>query len=621
MTISWSLTNRIFLATALMAVLSIGLAIYVVNVAVTRQTEDELRRGLDDAATLIEHNQDLLFEQFVREARLIADLPKLKAAVGVNHPPTLRPIAEDYQAQIGSDVFVVTNAHGGVLAQIGNIDLPAGEIAKLQPIKAALTGSPAASFWPRTGGDVQVVTIPIWIDELQPELLGTLSIGFSLDEQLAARFKQLTASDIAFLVNGEIQASTLPAAYAVTLAAAAVAGPETAIRLGDEEFLVVTRALSTGSGLASGSGVTAIGGGNAGTVPIVVVLRSRTEQLEFLSSLQTALAATGVFAVLIATLISYGVARTVTRPVGAIIATMREMSDTGDLTTKIQLPDRGRWNDEETRLLANTFNTMTDSIARFQNEAAQRERLSSLGRLSTVVAHEIRNPLMIIKAAVRTLTQQPGLSEPAQVATQDIDEEIDRLNRLVGEVLDFARPIRFEFGRVDLNTLCADAVAAASADGRWPSIETSLDPAIEGIEALVTDGERLRLTLVNILTNARQSVRERFHPDDVEHPDPAGPQDGVPTQGVELMTRAQEDGSVVIEVRDRGVGIVSEDVSRVFDPYFTTKRTGSGLGLAIAKNIIDGLGGTITVESRVDDGTSMRIALPRRPPVDVEGVE
>ena len=114
MTISWSLTNRIFLATALMAVLSIGLAIYVVNVAVTRQTEDELRRGLDDVATLVEHNQDLLFEQFAREARLIADLPKLKAAVGVNHPPTLRPIAEDYQAQIGSDVFVVTNANGTV---------------------------------------------------------------------------------------------------------------------------------------------------------------------------------------------------------------------------------------------------------------------------------------------------------------------------------------------------------------------------------------------------------------------------------------------------------------------------------------------------------------------------
>ena len=158
MKISWSLTNRIFFATALMAVLSIGLAIYVVNVAVTRQAEDELRRGLEDAATLVEHNRDLLVEQFAREARLIADLPKLKAAVGVDHAPTVRPIAEDYQQQIGSDVFVVTNADGTVLAQIGDVDLPPDRVSQLPTVQAALTGRATASFWPRAGGDVQVVT-------------------------------------------------------------------------------------------------------------------------------------------------------------------------------------------------------------------------------------------------------------------------------------------------------------------------------------------------------------------------------------------------------------------------------------------------------------------------------
>ena len=92
-----------------------------------------------------------------------------------------------------------------------------------------------------------------------------------------------------------------------------------------------------------------------------------------------------------------------TRPLGAITATMREMAATGDLTRRIAPPAGARWEDEDARLLATTFNAMTDSIARFQREAAQRERLSSLGRLSTVVAHEIRNPLMIIKTALRTL--------------------------------------------------------------------------------------------------------------------------------------------------------------------------------------------------------------------------
>ena len=138
-------------------------------------------------------------------------------------------------------------------------------------------------------------------------------------------------------------------------------------------------------------------------------------------------------------------------------------------------------------------------------------------------------------------------------------------------------------------------------------IRTSLDPAVDG---LVTDGERLRLTLVNVLTNARHSIRERQQSQEGDSP---GRSTESPETFVELKTWAQ-DGSIVISVRDWGVGIGAEELPRVFDPYFTTKRTGSGLGLAIAKNIIDGLGGTIRVKSEVGDGTEMRIELPHRAP-------
>ena len=244
MRISWSLSNRIFLATALMAILSIGLAIFVVNVAVTRQAENELQRGLEDSATAVEQYRDLLLEQFAREARLIADLPKLKAAVGVDHPPTVRPIAADYQRQIGSDLFVVTDADGAILAQIGRVDLPAGHVSRMPTIQAALAGRATASFWPRAGGDIQVVTIPIWIDPTQPELLGTLTVGFALDERLAVRFKDLTASDIAFVVDGSVQATTLSAEHASAIAAIAPGTAGARIRLGDEEYVAVTRRLS-----------------------------------------------------------------------------------------------------------------------------------------------------------------------------------------------------------------------------------------------------------------------------------------------------------------------------------------------------------------------------------------
>jgi signal transduction histidine kinase len=120
------------------------------------------------------------------------------------------------------------------------------------------------------------------------------------------------------------------------------------------------------------------------------------------------------------------------------------------------------------------------------------------------------------------------------------------------------------------------------------------DPALGTV---VTDAERLRTALVNILTNARHAVAARPAGPDAHHPD------------VTITTHRAPDG-FAITVRDRGVGVKPDDLIRVFDPYFTTKRTGSGLGLAIAKNIIDGMGGAITLDSRPDEGTEIRINLP-----------
>ena len=158
------------------------------------------------------------------------------------------------------------------------------------------------------------------------------------------------------------------------------------------------------------------------------------------------------------------------------------------------------------RLLATTFNTLTDSIARFQREMSQKERLSSLGRLSTVIAHEIRNPLMIIKASLHGLRQRDVSSVTLREAVADIDDEVVRLNRIVNEVLDFARPIRFELAPADLSGLCRESAAAAQASGPGPTIQLVLQRSLPPI---TTDAERLRIALVNMLVNARHAVVAR----------------------------------------------------------------------------------------------------------------
>ncbi len=463
-------------------------------------------------------------------------------------------------------------------------------------IKSAAEGRESSSFWPHAGGILQVVTVPIWIDPRQPEILGTLSVGVSLDSRAANHFRSLTNnSDIAFGMNGTIRASTLPReVWPALVPLLGSSELRQSLPVGNDDYIAKTRMLFPGSAApADQGGSPPAADGNGASV---IILRSRTERLGFLNPLHRRLAIIAVVAVLAATLLSYAIARTVTRPLGAITATMREMAATGDLTRRIAAPPGGSaWEDEDARLLATTFNTMTDSIARFQREAAQRERLSSLGRLSTVVAHEIRNPLMIIKTALRALRGPSVKPEELRAAVADIDEETARLNRLVSEVLDFAKPIKFDRVPTDVNALCEDAARAAGSDASGVPIRIRLE-LDRSLPIVVTDAERLRLALVNILTNARHAVAAR--PGAVDARDP-----------IRLCTRMPGAGRIAIEVRDQGTGIASDDLSRVFDPYFTTRRTGTGLGLAISKNIVEGLGGTIVVSSRKGEGTEVRIIL------------
>src|SRR5436190_21187999 len=161
--------------------------------------------------------------------------------------------------------------------------------------------------------------------------------------------------------------------------------------------------------------------------PVALILRSRTEQLNSLGAIHTGLFVTAIVAILLATVLSFAVARTIAQPLAAITDVMREVAATGDLTRKIALGQHDRWHDEDARLLATTFNTLTDSIERFQRQISQKERLTSLGRLSTVIAHEIRNPLMIIKSSLHELRRPDAGAEAVREAIADIDEEVVRL--------------------------------------------------------------------------------------------------------------------------------------------------------------------------------------------------
>ena len=566
-----SLRSRVFAATAAVAVLPVALALAFATRQLGRQSEAGVMRGAEEAARLVEQYHRTRLEVAAERAALVADLPKLKAAVNEADPRTVEPVARDYRERVRADVFVVADRQGRTLVALGT----------REPSWAGLLDT--VGF--RVDGErlLETVGTPIQIGAGAPETLGHLTLAFALDDELVSRLRALTGSDVAIARGERVFASTLPRSFDASLLAA---GSASAARLhmGGEDYLA--RRVSLGPDARA---------------PFVLVLRSRTEALRPLRTLRAALAVAALVAITVGVLLSWAVARTVTRPLAALTDAMKEIAATGDLARRI--PPSQPWDDEDAKLLSRTFGTLTDSIARFQREAATRDRLSALGRLSTVIAHEVRNPLMIIKGSLRALRQDGVSQDDAREAVADIAREVERLNRIVADVLDFARPLRLEPSPVDVSALAREAAGAAlgTGSGVLACFALSAQGTIE------SDGERLRAVLVNLIENARDSVIAK------RAGAPEGEGTDADADAIQIGTSAAGAGGVRLWVEDRGLGIKRADLPHVFEPYFTTKRTGTGLGLAIARKVVEALGGTIRIESREGAGTRIELELPPAP--------
>jgi signal transduction histidine kinase len=518
----------------------------------------------------VDHGHRDRLDTAAERATLIADLPKLKAAVATGDPATVEPLARDYRERVRSDVFLVSDKEGRTLASLGGDPRVWGGPGEAD----------AVTF--REGGQklLEAVRVPILLGADAPEVLGHLTLAFALDDAFARRLSVLTGSHVAIARGGRLYASTLPRAHDTAVAGAAAVPSVSRLEVAGDDFVAVHAAL-----------------GGRPDDPIILVLRSRADALRPLRTLRAALAVAAVVAIGVSLLLSWALARTVTRPLAALTEAMREIAATGDLARRIG-PGRP-WDDEDARLVARTFGALTDSVARFQREAALRDRLSALGRLSAVVAHEVRNPLMIIKGSLRALRRDDATTADVREAATDIDHEVARLDRIVGDVLDFARPLRLELASVDPAALAREAARAALQPGDPIDVRFDLD---EPTLPIVTDGERLRGVLLNLVANARDSVL-------VQHAGGGG------TSGVVVVgSRRDDTGRLRLWVDDTGGGVAPADVPHVFEPFYTTKRGGTGLGLAIARKVVEALGGTIRLDNRPGEGTRIEIDLPASAP-------
>lgn len=213
-------------------------------------------------------------------------------------------------------------------------------------------------------------------------------------------------------------------------------------------------------------------------------------------------------------------------------------------------------------------------------EEERQRRLASLGEMSAVLAHEIRNPLASLKGNAQLLAQMlPGGDKPRAKADRVV-EEATRLEKLTGDLLRFVRTGELRREPADPAALVREVVAQCSRDTA-PAVHTAEAPTRWSLDA-----DRLREVLANLVENALAA--------------------GAPVE----VTVRQREGELEIEVADRGPGVQAQDRERIFEPFVTGKTQGTGLGLAVARRIAEAHGGSLTVHERQGGGAIFRLLLP-----------
>jgi len=265
-----------------------------------------------------------------------------------------------------------------------------------------------------------------------------------------------------------------------------------------------------------------------------------------------------------------------------------------------------------------TLNQLNRLLADMRRDNASKVQLATLGQLAAQLAHEIGTPLSSVSGHLQlALLQrdlQPALRDRLEVGSR----EIERISRIVRDYLDSTRPLEPERKTTDLPRLLDEAIELTRAVNRQGArrvrVVRELDAADgEALRALITDPGLLRQILVNLLTNAIDAVVGSGAADGaaVTGPGQVKTQEG----RVTLAARAEED-HVLITVSDTGHGIPDDDLSRIFEPFYTTKGRGkgTGLGLAICRQLTAALGGTIAVESAPSRGSTFFVRLPTSGP-------
>jgi signal transduction histidine kinase len=562
-----------FLLSMLLVTLSLTFAsLLIVRNSVNRQVYRQLDEDL--------HNSLATFQQFHRQreaslgrsAQLLVSLPSLKALMTTRDGATIQDGSADFRTLSGSDLLVLADRSGKVVA----LHTGSGHLSQegAQQYFTRSLQQTQSQWWFDGERLFRVAVEPIYFGAPERNtMLGYLAVGFEVSDAVAAEVGRLSGSQVAFQVENVIAASTLSSAQKAELAGRlAPVSDESSVndlQLGGERFLASTVTLGPAA-------VPRVG---------LSVLKSYDRATGFVASLNRLLVALGVCAVLGGFGLVFVISDTFTRPLRELVGGVRAL-ERGDF----QYPLAAHCDDEVAEV-TRAFEKMRGSLQAAQRQLLTSERLATIGRMASSISHDLRHPLTAVMANSEFLSESNLSGEDREHLYSEIRTAVGQMTDLVDSLLEFSR------GRESLHPVNArldhTIEAAVHALASRPEFQrVHISRSFSGEAEWCFDPKKMERALYNLLLNACEAAR--------------------PLAGeVKIDARAEAEG-VEINVADNGGGIPESVREKLFQPFVTAgKENGVGLGLTIVRKIIADHGGEVSLEATSPRGTLFRLWLPR----------
>jgi signal transduction histidine kinase len=570
---SLSLLWKILLSTSVAVTVLFAITGEIVLRNITKTMSDSLAAEVQGSFHAYDSLWNSRAETLSTVSRVISSMSDVRAAFRTGDQATIRDSAGELWSKISnsSAIFLVTDPRGMVIASLGGATAPS--LSKsLSLVREAETRFPlqASGFFLQDGDLFQISVTPVYVQSTRgPDILiNALVAGFHVDALVAQQLKEATNSEFLFLTPGRVIASTMNprATRAVVESIGKKRGAER-VTDGVVEYALYQSQLRDITRKPVGQ---------------ICILRSFESAQRRIAGLYNNILLLWLLAVSVGFVLTYLLARRIVEPVKQLDRAAAEVA-LQNYAIEVAVNS-----DDEIGRLARTFNNMCASIRQAREDLIRQERISTIGRLSGSIVHDLRNPLAAIYGGAEMLVDADLPAAHVKRLAGNIYRASRRIQELLQDLLNVSRGKKRAPELCRLREVASAAVdsLAAAAEAQGVAVALEIPPEIE----VPLERSRMERAFVNLIGNALEAM---------------------PDGGEVRISAKLEDGSALIHVEDNGPGIAPEIRSQLFQPFVSAgKRNGLGLGLALSRQTVLEHGGDMWVESQPGRGARFSFRLP-----------